>query len=263
MRRLLLLLTLLAMCVSVLDCSRVRSRTRGSNDGDDDDDSAANDDDASDDDDSATGDDDDDDGSDDDDSVANDDDATGDDDDSTPDYLCGWEVFAGADSLGEPGISGSAAPGVAFPRFSGFDQCGDSVDLYHLAGRPTLIAVQAMWSVPDNTLSDWVGGGDGSAMGLNSYEGVRQSILVGDLGWISLLWQDTAGGLTSASHAAAWDAQHPNGMPVLADPFIDDLANWADIGFMPFLILVDDEMTVIEVSDGAWTQPLDAAAALF
>ncbi len=256
MRRFLLLLALLTMCISVLDCSRVRSRTRGSNDSDDDDDSAANDDDASDDDDSAAGDDDD--------SVANDDDASGDDDDdSTPDYLCGWQVYAGADALGEPGISGSAGPGVAFPRFNASDQCGDSVDIYHLAGRPTLIAVQAMWSVPDNTLADWVGGGDGSAMGLDGYEGVRQRILLGDIGWISLLWQDTANDPTSASHAAAWDAQHPNGMPVLAGPIIDDLANWADVSFVPFLILVDEEMTVIELSDSAWTQPLDAANSLF
>jgi hypothetical protein len=246
MQRLATLLVLLALTGLVLNCSPSRRGSSRSSGDDDDDDSAGDDDDVTGDDDDATGD---------------DDDATGDDDDSTSGYDCGWPTWSGADSLGNTGFTGSIDIGERFPRVVATDECGEEVDLYHLAGGPpVIIAMQAMWSAPDRTLSDWLGGGDGSSLQLDPYDAVRDAVQSGDLRWVSYLIQNEAGSPPTGDDIDSWTEMFPTpGVPVMAGEDVEFLMDWAGLTFIPNLTLVDANMNVLAFTEETWVTPLDVA----
>jgi len=245
MKRLAQLLLLLALVGLFVNCTPRRSGGGGGG-GDDDDDSAGDDDDATGDDDDATGD---------------DDDATGDDDDATSSYACGWPTWSGADSLGDPGFGGSVGVGAQFPRVVAMDQCGEDVDLYHLAGStPVIIAVHAMWSGPDVTMAGWLGGGDGSNMNLDQYDDVRDAIEAGELRWVTYIMQNAQGSPPDLDDLESWaDDFSGADVPVLGGGDVELLMDWLGLTFIPNLTLVTEGMQVVEFSGSDWNDVLLAA----
>ena len=197
MRRRLLLLLSLALLIAA--CSPTIRRGRGG----DDDDSAGDDDDAVDDDDDAT-----------------------DDDDAVSEYACGWPSWAGADDIEDPGFGGSIAVGETYPRVRADDQCGEEVDLYDFGGGPPiLVVVYAAWSWPDRAMAEWLLGGDGSSMGLDDYEDVRDAVNSGDLHWVSMLYHGVESEPADSNDVDKWhDEFGHSAVPVLAG---DDVASAA------------------------------------
>ncbi|MBM4390351.1 MAG: hypothetical protein FJ090_04445 [Deltaproteobacteria bacterium] len=183
-------------------------------------------------------------------------------------YNGGWPYNPDKDEMADPGWDGRAKEGSVVPRHVGYDQFGDTFDLYDMAGhgKPVIIDISAEWCSYCQELAKYMGSQESY---FDQYERsypelkvVRKAIENGDLIWVEYLDQNQSGGTITEKDLEQWEKHYamPN-TPVVAD---EDMLwlDWTKLRGYPALMLVDDAMTIIAYDSSDYFSQLSAAAEL-
>lgn len=162
-------------------------------------------------------------------------------------YAGRWPYQRFKDDIADPGFAGPAALGQTVPRFIGYDQHGELVDLYDFAlhGRPVVIDLSALWCAACEDLSTWLEGKPSNLDASPELETVIDKVATGEVYWITVIFEDAVGNAAGPEHAAAWADAFPNPkVAVLAD---NDRAlyDYFFPGGMPSVQLLEDDMTLL------------------
>ncbi len=181
-------------------------------------------------------------------------------------YTGGWPYNPDKDDMEDPGWEGRAKEGNMVPRHVGYDQYGDTFDLYDMAGhgKPIIIDISAEWCSYCQELAKYMGSQESY---FDQYERsypelkvVREAIENGDLIWVEYLDQNQSGATISEKDLEQWEKNYgmPN-TPVVADEEMLWLG-WTKLRGYPTLILADDTMTILAYDSADYFSQLSAAA---
>ncbi len=145
--------------------------------------------------------------------------------------------------------------GAPFVRFKGFDQHGDSFDLFDFAnqGRYVVVGHAGAWCGPCFVVGRWLIGEE-DAFGMNEIAPtLRGAIDQGEIYWVSVVARNGDFNPASLQDLVEWDSDygHPK-VPVVGDP--GELTTWAisrsETGnFFPRFLVLDETMTIISGGD--------------
>ena len=161
-------------------------------------------------------------------------------------FTSGWPHNPFKDDLEDPGFETDARNGDRIGRLITFDQFGEEVDLYDWAGqgKPILMDVSAQWCGPCQQMSTWLGGGNDSFY--SEFNPIRDAVDNGDILWVTVLSENSAGRQPTENTTRWWDEQfpHPN-IAVIAD---QDYAVLTQLGLTayPSVYFLDENMVLIE-----------------
>ncbi len=161
-----------------------------------------------------------------------------------------WFYDAGTDTKVRPAI------GVKLPRLVGVDQFGEQVEIYDFAyhGKPILLDLSTEWCSPCKAIARWLEESDDSILAdypwwNSDWTGIPELVANGDVYWLTVLYEDSAGLDAYPRVASRWYDDYPLPyIPVLADTE-DRMNRWLRNTGIPTGNLLDEEMTMLTFSD--------------
>jgi len=163
-----------------------------------------------------------------------------------------WPYNPDKDALEDPGLDGQIDAGDRVGRLVGVDQFGEEVDLYDFANqdRPVILDVSAAWCPPCKNTASWLAGGS-DPFGLEAeFAHVREAVDSGEIYWVTVLEQNSAGGAPTHETCEDWDEDYPHeSIPVLADPVVDQLMQHLGQGGYPNFHALNDELVIEYLND--------------
>ena len=162
-------------------------------------------------------------------------------------YVGGWPYNRDKDAITDPGFEGRAREGELFPRTTYVDQFGEEVDIYDFAGhgKPIVVDISAEWCGYCQELAKELEGRRNYFSGY--WPNLTDLIANGEVYWVTVLAEDSQGRSGAEQTAAAAERwaetyEHPL-VPVTGDKDYQ-LTSWMNIGGFPWLLLLDDTMTI-------------------
>ncbi|MCB9792796.1 MAG: hypothetical protein H6741_08700 [Alphaproteobacteria bacterium] len=170
-------------------------------------------------------------------------------------YQCGWPYNPDKDSIESTTMDNpGTALGEKFARVQVMDRCGDTFDLYDVAGQgvPVAIDVSAIWCGPCNGIASWISGeGDPYGFG-GTYPGVPEAIEEGKVIWVTVLGENSRGSWPSQTSLEAWYRSYPEEhSPLLADDADNAMKETYILEGWPSVWLVDEDMSILHVPRGS------------
>lgn len=163
-------------------------------------------------------------------------------------YLGGWPYQRDKDDIVDPGFDASPMIGSTVPRFLGYDQFGQLVDLYDYSfhGRPVVIDLSSIWCEACKDMALWLEGKPSNLDAEPELDEIVERVAAGEIYWITVIVEDAAGNPAGAPHAVAWAEAFDNDrVAVLADndrQFNDYLFP----GGLPFIQVLAEDMTLFD-----------------
>lgn len=131
------------------------------------------------------------------------------------------------------------------------DQHGEVVDLYDFAHweKDIIVNIAARNCSPNHGIADWLSG-EASSSTYNE-EQLRKAINRGDVYWLELIYSHYLPPTESTpAHASEWsDLTDNEKVPVLADEALEAW-DFAYAGHTPTTLLLDQDMTVLDIDIG-------------
>jgi hypothetical protein len=184
-------------------------------------------------------------------------------------YTGGWPYNQDKESIVDPGWESEAATGMVMPRFTAYDQFGEVVDLYDYAyqGVPVAIDMSTQWCTPCQRIASWMAGLDDSSVLEEypwwdpAYEAIPPLVWIGEILWITIIYEDSQHNDAVPQDAVDWDAAFPHPyVAVLADTN-KEMHNWIRPTGIPCVNLLNEDMTLMDYQnrglDGAFDMLLD------
>ncbi len=175
-----------------------------------------------------------------------------------------WPYYAGKDEIsGRASMDGTLEVGKRFGRYKALDQFGDEVDLWDLYNEDKWIIIDqsAQWCPPCNEVSAWLDGTDGTFMSAVGYDPIRKAVKDGDIYWITVLIQDSAGAPAQQETAREWYRSYKTPeVPVLADSDYA-VAEYMPAPGIPAFALLTPHLEVDTYNSSNGYAALDAAMA--
>jgi len=179
-------------------------------------------------------------------------------------YAGGWPYYWDKDSIDGPpwffdaGSNTKVRPavGVTLPRLVAVDQFGEDVEVYDFAyrGKPIMIDLSTAWCSPCKAIARWLEEDDDSIISdypwwNPDWSGIPELVANGDIYWLTILYEDSAGMDAYPGVASRWYDDYPLPyIPVLADTE-DHMNPWLRNTGIPTGNLLDEEMTMLTFSD--------------
>jgi thiol-disulfide isomerase/thioredoxin len=158
-------------------------------------------------------------------------------------YEGGWPYNADKDDIDGADLDDVVTVDDVVGRLIGEDQFGDEVDLYDFAGHgiPIILDISAQWCPPCQATASWLAGGDDDYGLEGEFAHVREAVNNGEIYWVTIMAQDSAGDDPEGETCTEWDEDYPNhNVPCIADHDQQMMAHLNQPGFPNFHALTDD-----------------------
>lgn len=175
-------------------------------------------------------------------------------------YVGGWPYNPNKDTMTEGDPSDVASLDGIVPRFVFMDQFGQMVDIYDFAqqGKPMIIDLSGVWCYWCNEAAKLIEG-DSSELNGKGLDSIHDSIVNGDIYWITILDSTRTGAAATDDTAAKWyDMYTFEPVPVFSD-VNQDATDWIRPVGYPTMMFVDENMVITTYNKNDYSKAIKAA----